>query len=114
MSEWRTIDSAPKDGTEILGYGLWAGEINGTDTIPTRCTIQWDGGTTDYEGFHWSVTGTDAYAAWMCPTHWMPLPPPPDNSISPVAPSGKGDSPAGIPPSPSATGRGLSLSRTGP
>lgn len=75
--EWKTIESAPRDGTEIIGYGRWAGEINGCDTEPTRAIISWKGGRTDYEGFDWVVSGTDAYAAWMMPTHWFPLPPSP-------------------------------------
>lgn len=75
--EWQPIETAPRDGTHILGYGLWAGEINGPDDTPTHAVIyHWHGGG-DYEGFDWSVHGTDAYAAWMKPTHWMPLPDPP-------------------------------------
>lgn len=74
---WRPIKSAPRDGTRILGYGLWAGEINGPDTEPYFCVIYWRGGRMDYPGFGWRVEGTDAYTAWMRPTHWMPLPRPP-------------------------------------
>lgn len=71
---WQPIESAPKDGTHILAVGLWAGEINGPHFGECICVIRWDGGTTDYPGYEWSVTGTDAYSAWLKPTHWMPLP----------------------------------------
>lgn len=73
---WRTIDSAPVDGTHVLGYGLWAGEINGIDAEPTMAVIYKWSDNSDYEGFIWSVHGTDAYAAWMKPTHWQPIEPP--------------------------------------
>jgi hypothetical protein len=76
--EWQaSMDAAPRDGTVILGYGVVAGEVNGPGDFPEGATIQWDGGRTDYPGFEWRVTNTDAYAAWQNPTHWMWLPDPP-------------------------------------
>lgn len=76
---WTAIEDVPKewkDGRELLGYGLWAGEINGPDDEPVRCIIYWSGGTTDYPGYEWTVAHTDGYAAWMRPT-FVALPPPP-------------------------------------
>lgn len=71
---WRLIESAPKDGTEILAYGPWAGEINGIGS-PRLAVVSWQyGGASDYVGFHWTVSGTDGYAAWLCAAFWMPLP----------------------------------------
>lgn len=76
-SEWRTIESAPKDGQRILVFGQ-----------PDDLVI--DGNTLT----HWAKPGIHA-AAWdeidnaFCldggswlgpfiePTHWMSLPPPP-------------------------------------
>lgn len=77
MSDWQPIETAPRDGIAILGYWEWAGEINGIDHDKEIAIIFWSGGRTDYPGFEWVVRGTDAYAAWLRPTHWMPLPPPP-------------------------------------
>lgn len=69
---WQPIESAPKDQT-ILVFGTWAGEINGTDNKLGIYVARW-ARSTDYFGYDWSVTGTDAYAAWVKPSHWMPLP----------------------------------------
>lgn len=65
--EWRPIDSAPRDGTRFLIY-----ESDGTYSV-----AWWD------DKYIWVRPG-----AWIseyqrsdtlvrCPTHWMPLPPPP-------------------------------------
>lgn len=78
MADWQPIETAPKDGTLILGFGQWAGEISGIDSTPGRCLIYWCSPHTDYPGFEWKVTGGDAYASWMKPTHWMPIPEPPE------------------------------------
>ena len=76
--EWQPIETAPKDGTAVLLWGLWAGEINGPDETPRVDIGQFTDGRSDYAGNDWwqLLTG-DAYACWMQPTHWMPLPPPP-------------------------------------
>lgn len=77
MNEWQPIETAPKDGTEIIVYGQFAGEIGGVHKVPTIGVAMWDGGRTDYAGFEWDACGTDAYAVWWKPTHWMQLPEPP-------------------------------------
>lgn len=76
---WRPIETAPRDGTTVLLWGIWAGEINGLSNWPTIDIGEWRGGKSDFLGDDWwqLVTG-DAYAAWMRPTHWRPLPPPPE------------------------------------
>lgn len=74
---WQPIETAPKDATKILAFGLWAGQINGPDEVPTVQIALWSDGRSDYPGFAWNVVGTDAYAAWIKPTHWRPLPGPP-------------------------------------
>ena len=68
MTDWRDIETAPRDGTQILAfardqYGLkyygvaeWA--VDGPGKIQPH-----------QEGWFWS------YA--IRPTHWMPLPAPP-------------------------------------
>jgi hypothetical protein len=75
--EWQLIESAPKDGTPVLLWGQWAGEINGIYKVPGMEIGYYTGPSGDYAGFEWAATGGDAYAVWGKPTHWMPLPPPP-------------------------------------
>ena len=65
---WRTIESAPKDGTEILGWGgsgvdVWVFEVQKYHKHPRPF---W------HRLFH-----GDAYDRACQPTHWMPLPEPP-------------------------------------
>lgn len=76
MSEWLPIESAPKDGSRVLVYGQWAGETNGLQDGKDVYVAEFSG-RSDYHDFWWSCVGTDGYAAWVKPTHWMPLPAPP-------------------------------------
>lgn len=66
MNEWQPIESAPKDGTEILlGWpkmrmsGYW-------DTFKSN----------DWATDRW-MTSRGVYKGKHSPTHWMPLPEPP-------------------------------------
>lgn len=72
---WRPIETAPRDGTEILLYeggddprcvvGYWdADTFNGDDARPTWRTN--DGEILDF--LHEPIT------------HWLPLPPPPEGA----------------------------------
>ena len=76
--QWMPIESAPKDGTTVLLFGVWAGEINGPSTVPSIDIGSWLGGRSDYSGDDWWELATgDAYSCWMRAAHWQPLPPPP-------------------------------------
>jgi len=78
MIEWQPIETAPKDGRVVLLFGIWAGEIHGEYDEPTIDIGSWGGGKSDYPGNDWwHLTTGDNYACWMRPTHWMPLPEPP-------------------------------------
>ena len=66
MSEWQPIDSAPKDGTQILTV------TNGRGGRPYIAVTGWPVGWTG----KWP-TAYMALADGAEPTHWMPLPPPP-------------------------------------
>lgn len=61
MSEWQPISTAPKDGTIILLY------IPRAFTYPTKPGYWWK------QHGYWRAYGPDA----IRPTHWMPLPEPP-------------------------------------
>ena len=66
MSEWKPIDTAPKDGTRILAF--WPDSGDGVDNEAEART--W------WENDRWeNPWGSSLYDP--PPTHWMPLPPPP-------------------------------------
>ena len=81
MSEWKPIETAPKDGEAVLLYkpnermvgeyiltGYW-----GEWPEEEECWLPSGGGGP--LGYHSKVTGTpQGY-----PTHWMPLPTPPQD-----------------------------------
>lgn len=76
---WQPIETAPKSDDickpiKVLVYGIRDGELSGWDDEPTVWKAYWCDGS-------WYVSGGDYYAAWVrSPTHWMPLPEPPNVS----------------------------------
>lgn len=76
-SEWRPIETAPKDGTVI---DVWLGDADDSD-IAFYCTP----GTRRSAGWHWKhekfrpTAGLNILNTWVLPTHWMPLPEPPND-----------------------------------
>ena len=82
MSEWQPIETAPRDGTSVLLWGLVAGEISGPDKETGFAGEgEWAEGT-HYKPDEdwWLLSGGDCYSTWCKPTHWMPLPEPPNQS----------------------------------
>lgn len=80
MSEWQPIETAPKDGTLVLltigthtGVGRWA-VISRRDTLNDTDD---DVAVFDYE-FGWR-SPNDKRINGKQPTHWMPLPQPPED-----------------------------------
>jgi len=85
MSEWKPIETAPKDGSEFLSCGGPDGSKG--QVYPTRWLspgpyttengknvagerrFQWP------DGFYWA--GYDGFVGPVTPTDWQPLPPPP-------------------------------------
>lgn len=59
MSDWQPIETAPKDGTVI---DLWSRDFG-------RLTDEW----WDIEDQCWALSGIAR------PTHWMPIPEPPND-----------------------------------
>lgn len=70
MSEWQPIETAPKDGTQVLitdGTGLCA-------------VASWEDYAAElYDGVGWRDAGDMGWGGtvYHAPTHWMPLPSPP-------------------------------------
>ena len=74
MSEWRPIETAPKDGTWFLATNkAWSiGSIGSPPSCWMLC--RWDG--TEWEAGPERITTLNG--KWIeDPTHWMPLPEPP-------------------------------------
>jgi len=82
MSEWKPIETAPKDGTRVLVHGFW------DDRAAKHCRGEpymtigaWSSFMSGGTGHHWMYEGClgDVDADHICVTftHWMPLPPPP-------------------------------------
>lgn len=70
MIEWRTIDSAPRDGTPILVEDLDLHVVREVFWKPS-----WYGDTT-IAG--WMIANCDEeYGHYVRAIHWMPLPEPP-------------------------------------
>ena len=63
-SEWQPIETAPKDGTRLLGFGNWSHPENEAP-VSFAAVMAWSAG-------RWTVSAM-AFRA----THWMPLPAPP-------------------------------------
>lgn len=75
MSEWQPIETAPRDGSQILVYRPQAHLTNDPQVKVCR-SVQHDKGCwekTVPPGMD-STNFTDGYCK---PTHWMPLPQPP-------------------------------------
>lgn len=66
MSEWQSIETAPKDGTRILAAS--DGHVFGV--------IAWGGKRPPC----WKSRAAFGESLWGSPTHWMPLPEPPHAS----------------------------------
>lgn len=92
VREWQPINTAPKDGTDILLYR--DADMHEGKPVPARRTVgSWlheQGGTTEYrdlDGHYVGQNDRDGFDGWISwdggfiegkpPTHWMPMPGPP-------------------------------------
>jgi hypothetical protein len=77
MSDWQPIETAPKDGTYIL---LFVRTSWGGPEIHKAC---WEDNTYDVKCEAWCIANStdrdyNTSDEVECPTHWMPLPAPPE------------------------------------
>ena len=88
MGEWKPIATAPKDGTPILIWQPDGGWFPNGKERHYECR----GGSIDtskyveYDNHHFAIGYWRPWGGWgnrnsayVNPTHWMPLPPPPCN-----------------------------------
>jgi len=74
--EWQLIETAPKDGTEILMFGPGVLFKNGRSSIYAKARhIGWWTELEISEDSFWATRDPEVSCR---PTHWMPLPPPPN------------------------------------
>ena len=78
MTDWQPIDTAPKDGS-VLVFGLPSDLIINNDKLlsfssPVITTAYWD----DIDD-SFVLTGGTWLGPFIEPTHWMPLPTPPES-----------------------------------
>ena len=78
MSDWNTIETAPRDGSRLLLYQATPGDYGGVQTVG-----RWHIQITRYRQPDGTWLETTAPGYWLgdiggfWPTHWMPLPAPP-------------------------------------
>jgi hypothetical protein len=73
--QWRTIDSAPRDGDEVLllcGDDVIIGSFRRDDNAKHEPPMWLDNSFDDFSCGYMSVP--------LDPTHWMPLPQPPEDT----------------------------------
>jgi hypothetical protein len=88
--EWRPIETAPKDGTFIMLYvpngqletgpvtiGIYFPELDELRDELGRFKKQHPWAPAHWKG--WLGTDGDNSPSWCEPTHWMPLPKPPES-----------------------------------
>jgi len=94
MTVWKTIDSAPKDGTRILTFGRGHGNHIGSHhindpTSPMYSVAYWawhdDERDVEVSPGLFRKEPCRVLEGWRTewsytPTHWTELPPPPDNT----------------------------------
>lgn len=76
MTDWQPIETAPKDGTEILVRLVRAGCPR--HLVVHHCDFVEDHPPIDSAWYFW--TGYQFAPVQSQPTHWMPLPDPPKRS----------------------------------
>lgn len=83
VPRWRPIDTAPMDGTEIIGVFHRRYDEDGPATVYGPWTVAWDGRKwrSSWDGSevisYMSDFGTEYKGPDIEPTHWMALPEPP-------------------------------------
>ena len=75
---WQPIETAPKDGTQFLGYIPELGYKNDRGKLQ-GCNVHvcWYGHSYSENKDRFHIYAIGAFAEEIIPTHWMPLPPPP-------------------------------------
>jgi len=76
--DWQPIETAPKDGSVLFGYGTRhsASDIAEDEKAVTKIRYGQYG-----RNWHWyEAAATPRGATGFTPTHWLPIPPPPSDA----------------------------------
>lgn len=79
-TQWRDIKDAPRDGTKILAYGLqgWDSDYKNYNGKIVPQVVYWIKAEPYISKGYWKVDTCSYYVETLKPTHWMPLPKPPE------------------------------------
>lgn len=75
MSEWQTIETAPRNGERVLGRMSYIDRLTGKMQYARRQTYY--GKTSHVPLYGWNYGRDPENQNLWEPTHWMPLPEPP-------------------------------------
>ena len=81
---WQSIETAPRDGTWILLYDPMTSALIYSGCYDARFDSKWDPEKDEMEyvgqwtNYHVESFGYEEHQI-LAPTHWMPLPPPPQD-----------------------------------
>ena len=81
ISEWQPIESAPKDGTEII-LSWWTLEQISRKRMVTAGRFDKDNGDGEPHFEAWTSCFWDGWDTIPTPTHWQPLPAPPSETTA--------------------------------
>ncbi len=84
--EWRDIESAPKDGTDVLVMYMYIDTQVVHNAFYASDGDGWDTGDVGWWSYEHSEVSRIKLDGWMSPTHWMPLPEPPKPVEQKLAP----------------------------
>ena len=76
FGQWQPIETLPGSVMKCVVFGKWTGEVGDFSKMPPDIGVaerHRPNGT-------WFSTQSDYYSVECVPTHWMPLPSPPDVS----------------------------------
>lgn len=81
--EWHPIETAPRNGKAIIVFQPGVRYRGGAEygSYVTEATYQDDCGAKDEQGRFRLRFYSESWNTVLCPTHWMPLPEPPDYPI---------------------------------
>ena len=80
MNEWQPIETAPKEGTDVI-LSWWTLGSSDRKRIVQAGRFDKDNGDGEYHSETWASCFWDGWDTPPTPTHWMPLPAPPSSVL---------------------------------